>query len=91
MEAASIRTRINRRLSIGGSTWNAIARLGRVHAHPAAAADTSRVRLALNAEACEDWEFADPSGKPLSTVRAIRDDIDGRVRTLLTDLTVTVS
>jgi arsenate reductase len=39
----------------------------------------------------EDWELEDPSGKPLSTVRAIRDDIDGRVRTLLTDLTATAS
>jgi arsenate reductase len=39
----------------------------------------------------EDWELEDPSGKPLSTVRAIRDDIDGRVRTLLTDLSATAS
>ena len=35
----------------------------------------------------EDWELADPSGKPLEEVRAIRDDIDGRVRTLLEELT----
>jgi arsenate reductase len=35
----------------------------------------------------EDWELADPSGKPLEEVRAIRADIDGRVRTLLEELT----
>jgi arsenate reductase (thioredoxin) len=35
----------------------------------------------------EDWELADPSGKPLEEVRAIRDEIDGRVRTLLEQLT----
>jgi arsenate reductase (thioredoxin) len=35
----------------------------------------------------EDWELADPSEKPLEEVRGIRDDIDGRVRTLLEELT----
>jgi arsenate reductase (thioredoxin) len=35
----------------------------------------------------EDWELADPSGKPLEEVRALRDEIDGRVRTLLEQLT----
>jgi arsenate reductase len=35
----------------------------------------------------EDWELQDPSGKPLEEVRAIRDEIDGRVRTLLEELT----
>jgi protein-tyrosine-phosphatase len=35
----------------------------------------------------EDWELPDPSGKPLEEVRAIRDQIDGRVRALLDELT----
>jgi protein-tyrosine-phosphatase len=33
-----------------------------------------------------DWELADPAGQDLATVRAIRDDIDARVRALLADL-----
>ena len=33
-----------------------------------------------------DWEIEDPVGKPLNSVRAIRDDIDRRVRVLLTEL-----
>jgi ArsR family transcriptional regulator len=33
-----------------------------------------------------DWDLEDPVGKPLDRVRAIRDDIDARVRVLLTDL-----
>jgi protein-tyrosine-phosphatase/DNA-binding transcriptional ArsR family regulator len=33
-----------------------------------------------------DWELPDPAGKPLEEVRAIRDDIDGRVRGLLEEL-----
>ncbi|GAA1831640.1 metalloregulator ArsR/SmtB family transcription factor [Agromyces salentinus] len=35
-----------------------------------------------------DWDLADPVGKPLGEVRAIRDDIERRVRELLTDLQV---
>jgi len=35
----------------------------------------------------EDWELADPAGRPLEEVRAIRDEIDGRVRQLLAELT----
>lgn len=35
----------------------------------------------------EDWELSDPSGEPLEKVRAIRDEIDGRVQTLLDELT----
>ena len=31
----------------------------------------------------EDWEVADPSGQPIEVVRAIRDDIQARVTTLL--------
>lgn len=31
----------------------------------------------------EDWEVADPAGQPLEVVRDIRDDIQGRVTTLL--------
>ncbi len=33
-----------------------------------------------------DWELEDPAGKPAERVRAIRDDIDGRVQRLLADL-----
>jgi arsenate reductase len=33
-----------------------------------------------------DWELTDPDGKPLADVRAIRDDIDARVRQLASDL-----
>ena len=34
----------------------------------------------------EDWELDDPAGQPVEAVREIRDEIDGRVRTLLQDL-----
>jgi arsenate reductase (thioredoxin) len=34
----------------------------------------------------EDWELEDPAGKDLETVRAIRDEIAGRVRALVTEL-----
>jgi protein-tyrosine-phosphatase len=37
----------------------------------------------------EDWEFEDPAGKDLDTVRGIRDQIDARVRALLAELTAT--
>ena len=33
-----------------------------------------------------DWELIDPSGKAVHEVRAIRDEIDGRVRALLAEL-----
>ncbi|MHC2999770.1 arsenate reductase [Microbacterium sp. HJ5] len=33
-----------------------------------------------------DWDLQDPVDQPLATVRRIRDDIDGRVRTLLGEL-----
>jgi arsenate reductase len=39
----------------------------------------------------EDWELEDPSGKPISTVRAVRDEIDSRVRALLAGLTAAAS
>lgn len=35
----------------------------------------------------EDWELEDPAGKDLETVRRIRDDIKGRVASLLAELT----
>jgi protein-tyrosine-phosphatase len=35
----------------------------------------------------EDWELPDPSGRDLDEVRAIRDEIDGRVRDLVSELT----
>ena len=35
----------------------------------------------------EDWELADPAGKPLEEVREIRNEIDGRVRVLLEEVT----
>ena len=34
----------------------------------------------------EDWELEDPAGQDLETVRAIRDEIDGRVRALVAEL-----
>lgn len=36
----------------------------------------------------EDWEVADPQGRPLQEVRLIRDDIERRVRGLLAGLGV---
>jgi arsenate reductase (thioredoxin) len=33
-----------------------------------------------------DWDLPDPKGRPLEEVRAIRDQIDGRVRLLLEQL-----
>jgi arsenate reductase len=34
-----------------------------------------------------DWALEDPEGQPLETVRAIRDDLDARIRNLLRGLT----
>jgi arsenate reductase (thioredoxin) len=34
----------------------------------------------------EDWGLPDPAGQPLDAVRAIRDEIDARVRSLLATL-----
>jgi arsenate reductase len=34
----------------------------------------------------EDWELADPAEEDLETVREIRDEIEGRIRTLLGEL-----
>jgi protein-tyrosine-phosphatase len=36
-----------------------------------------------------DWELADPSGKALAEIRPIRDEIERRVRTLMSELGVT--
>lgn len=33
-----------------------------------------------------DWELTDPHGQSLDAVRAIRDEIDGRVSALLAEL-----
>ena len=33
-----------------------------------------------------DWDLTDPAGRPVDEVRPIIDDIDGRVRNLLTEL-----
>ncbi len=35
-----------------------------------------------------DWELDDPAGRPLDEVRAIRDDIESRVRALLAELLI---
>ncbi|MBA3653185.1 MAG: arsenate reductase ArsC [Actinobacteria bacterium] len=35
-----------------------------------------------------DWQLDDPAGQPIETVRAIRDEIEGRVRALLAELHV---
>jgi arsenate reductase len=37
-----------------------------------------------------DWELQDPSGLPTASVRAIRDEIDRRVRDLVDELSATV-
>ena len=34
-----------------------------------------------------DWQLDDPAGQPVDVVRRIRDDIDGRVRALVAELT----
>ena len=36
----------------------------------------------------EDWELTDPSGQPIETVRAVRDDIRGRVEALIASLDI---
>jgi protein-tyrosine-phosphatase len=33
-----------------------------------------------------DWDLPDPAGKPIEDVRRIRDDIDSRVKALVTEL-----
>jgi arsenate reductase (thioredoxin) len=38
----------------------------------------------------EDWPLDDPAGRPVEEVRAVRDEIEQRVRALLTDLGVPV-
>ncbi len=35
----------------------------------------------------EDWVLEDPAGKPVEQVRPVRDEIDRRVRALLSELT----
>jgi arsenate reductase len=37
----------------------------------------------------EDWELDDPAGQGIDAVRRIRDEIEGRVRRLVTELTGT--
>ena len=37
-----------------------------------------------------NWELDDPDGKSIDEVRRIRDDLDSRVSTLLTELTTPV-
>jgi arsenate reductase len=39
----------------------------------------------------EDWELEDPSGKDLETVRGIRDEIAGRIDTLIAELDASAS
>jgi protein-tyrosine-phosphatase len=36
----------------------------------------------------EDWGLPDPAGRPIAAVRRIRDDIDRRVRSLLSNLEI---
>ena len=38
----------------------------------------------------EDWELTDPAGRPLEIVRQVRDDIERRVRDLITSLDLNV-
>lgn len=42
---------------------------------------------ALAGKRYEDWHLDDPAGQPLDTVRAIRDQIERRVRDLIAQLT----
>jgi arsenate reductase len=35
----------------------------------------------------EDWDLADPAGQPIEMVRGVRDEIESRVRRLITELT----
>jgi protein-tyrosine-phosphatase len=37
----------------------------------------------------EDWEVEDPAGKSVDEVRAIRDELDGRVKRLFAELAAT--
>ena len=60
---------------------------------PELAADVDRVVTMGCGDECpvvrapvEDWGLSDPAGQPLGTVRAIRDEIDARVRALLASL-----
>jgi protein-tyrosine-phosphatase len=39
----------------------------------------------------EDWELEDPAGLDIESIRLIRDDIEKRVRALLSDLGIPVS
>jgi hypothetical protein len=39
----------------------------------------------------EDWQLTDPAGLPVDEVRVIRDEIEGRVRDLLSRLGVPLS
>ena len=39
----------------------------------------------------EDWELTDPAGQPIEVVRNVRDDIEGRVRDLITSLDLTTA
>ncbi|MGN2638833.1 arsenate reductase ArsC [Nocardia takedensis] len=39
----------------------------------------------------ENWELPDPDNQPIEVVRAIRDDIETRVRVLLSELDITVA
>lgn len=34
----------------------------------------------------DEWELSDPAGQPLDVVRTVRDDIESRVRALLSEL-----
>jgi arsenate reductase (thioredoxin) len=38
----------------------------------------------------EDWELTDPAGQPIEVVRAVRDDIEARVRKLMASLDIPV-
>lgn len=39
----------------------------------------------------EDWALDDPAGQPIEAVRPIRDDIEARVRTLMSSLGLTTA
>ncbi len=68
---------------------------GTVVDSPKAVAEASDVVITMGCgDACPvyhgrrylDWDLEDPVGKPIERVRTIRDDIESRVRALLTEL-----
>lgn len=60
-----------------------LIRMADVVVNMGAAADRPDIRGARYV----DWNLPDPAGKPIEEVRKLRDELDRRIRSLLTDLT----